>query len=125
MTLEATAAVEPLNELVFKKGMLGGEIYRCSAPLYYGGILENELGENVPFTDLHEACPRRKSCEKRTNKTELEREWDWKDAREVLNRIYGPEKCPSSAVDMKQTYAATMMVLKGEKHCKQIKMLVI
>lgn len=38
--LEATAGIEPLNELTFNRRMLGGEMFQCSAPLYYGGVIE-------------------------------------------------------------------------------------
>ncbi|KAK2832720.1 hypothetical protein Q5P01_016609 [Channa striata] len=39
LILEATASVEPLNELKFNKCTLGGEVFRCTAPLYYGGVV--------------------------------------------------------------------------------------
>ncbi|KAE8277758.1 hypothetical protein D5F01_LYC24239 [Larimichthys crocea] len=46
--LEATAGVEPLNELAFDRCMLGGETFRCSAPLYYGGVIKKAMSHNAP-----------------------------------------------------------------------------
>lgn len=46
--LEATAGVEPLNELSFDRCMLGGETFRCSAPLYYGGVIKKAMSHNAP-----------------------------------------------------------------------------
>lgn len=46
--LEATAAIEPLNELTFNKCVLGGETFQCSAPLYYGGVVRKAMSPNAP-----------------------------------------------------------------------------
>lgn len=48
MVLEGTAGVKPLDELTFNRCILGGETFRCSAPLYYGGVLVNSLGARAP-----------------------------------------------------------------------------
>lgn len=48
LILEATAAIEPLNELTFTKGVLGGESFQCSAPLYYGGAIRRAMCQNAP-----------------------------------------------------------------------------
>ncbi|KAI4797392.1 hypothetical protein KUCAC02_025121 [Chaenocephalus aceratus] len=48
LILEATAAIEPLNELWFNKCALNGETYRCSAPLYYGGVVKKAMSEEAP-----------------------------------------------------------------------------
>ncbi|MEQ2169232.1 hypothetical protein GOODEAATRI_023039 [Goodea atripinnis] len=54
------------------------------------------------------------TCKNRTNIIELERDWEWKDARDVLSRIEGTETRPFSVADWKRTYASTMMVVKAE-----------
>lgn len=46
--LEATAGVRFLDELSFEKSVLGDHAYRCSAPVYYGGVLAHRLGESAP-----------------------------------------------------------------------------
>lgn len=46
--LEAMSAIEPLNKLTFDKGVLGGEMFQCSAPLYYGGVVRKALARNAP-----------------------------------------------------------------------------
>lgn len=46
--LEATAGVEPLNELMFEKCVLGEDTYRCTAPLCYGGVIKKALSCHAP-----------------------------------------------------------------------------
>lgn len=46
--MEATAAIEPLSELTFNKCVLGGEMFQCSAPLYYGGVVRKAMSQNAP-----------------------------------------------------------------------------
>ncbi|KAK2812863.1 hypothetical protein Q5P01_000940 [Channa striata] len=48
LILEATAGVEPLNELKFNKCALGGEVFRCTAPLYYGGVVARAKAGDEP-----------------------------------------------------------------------------
>lgn len=40
LILDTVMAFEPLNELMFTKCVLGGEVFQCSAPLYCGGIIK-------------------------------------------------------------------------------------
>lgn len=53
--LEATAGVEPLNELTFEKCILGEETYRCTAPLCYGAVIKKALSRRAP----EDACDKR------------------------------------------------------------------
>ncbi|KAK2836053.1 hypothetical protein Q5P01_016537 [Channa striata] len=48
LILEATAGVKPLNELKFNKCALGGEVFRCTAPLYYGGVVARAKAGDEP-----------------------------------------------------------------------------
>ncbi|KAK7915611.1 hypothetical protein WMY93_011372 [Mugilogobius chulae] len=50
--------------------------------------------------------------EKRAHFLELEEDWEWKDAVEVLNLVHGHDTF--SVEILKSDYAATMMVVKGE-----------
>nr|BBA49170.1 hypothetical protein ORF56-like [Oryzias latipes] len=60
LILEATAGVDPLNELSFNKCAIGGQLFRCTAPLYYGGLVARAFrlrGDDPPrgsLDPLHE-----------------------------------------------------------------------
>lgn len=60
MILEATSAIAPLNQLTFNKCAMGGEVFRCSAPLYYGGVLKRAIGQDAPDT-VYDAAHMRES----------------------------------------------------------------
>ena len=51
--LEATAAIQHLNELTFHKCVLGGETFQCSAPVYYGGVIRRAMSQNAPKESFH------------------------------------------------------------------------
>ena len=53
--LDATVSIEPLAEITFNKCVLGGEMFQCSAPLYYGAVIRRALRQNAP----KEACDER------------------------------------------------------------------
>lgn len=55
LVLEATAGVKALDELTFHRCVLGGETFQCSAPLYYGAVLLEALGEEAPDLAYNES----------------------------------------------------------------------
>ena len=158
--LEATVAIEPLNELTFNKGMLVGETFRCSAPLYYGGVIRRALAQNAPkgaynkshlresrlgprgtfhgprlsvYSEEYSGVPVKNASSFCTTRTvydqdkiiltvdrgnrghlavELEEDWEWKDAADVLNKVHG--NGAFSVAMLKRDYAVTMMSVKGE-----------
>lgn len=157
--LESTAAIEPLNELMFTKCVMGGEKFQCSAPLHYGGLIRRLMSQDAPkeaydkrhmresrlgprgtfhgprlsvysidysgvsvknassFCTTRTVYQRDKihlrgNCDTRSHLFELEEDWEWKDATDVLNNVHGADVF---TVEMlKRDYAATMMAVKGE-----------
>lgn len=157
LVLEATAGVKPLDELTFNRCALGGEIFQCSAPLYYGAVLLKALGDaapelahnerhvneskcgprdtfhgprltvysgdynGVPVKNMSSFCGTRttyhqdqlylcKETEDRDYLFELEEDWEWKDARDVFNRVYQDDIV---TVEMlKDNYAITMISMR-------------
>lgn len=154
LVLEATAGVKPLDELTFNRCALGDETFQCSAPLYYGAVLLNALGESAPDLAYNERHVKESRCGPRgtfhgprltvysgdyagvpvknmssfcaTRTTyhqdqlylrkevadrdyifELEEDWEWKDACDVLNRVYQDDIVTVGM--LKEDYAVTMV----------------
>ncbi|KAK7878267.1 hypothetical protein WMY93_031086 [Mugilogobius chulae] len=55
LLLEATAGIEPLSELSFSRKPLDCNTFRCSAPIYFGGVIQKILGDRAPVEAHNEA----------------------------------------------------------------------